>query len=110
MRRCHSLRSKGVAADRGAAVMGDVLGFAEARARLEQCRAIVGGKHDRMRGVWDAAGVKDRRLLLAMGGNNSVIGARVASRDWVDLSPEVRQSVSDGMRRWLRWAEVVGAW
>lgn len=90
--------------------MGTVLGLAEARARLAECRAIVGGEHDRMRGVWDAAGVKDRRLLLAMGGNDSVVGARNASRDWVALSPEIRQSVSDGMRRWLRWAEAVGAW
>jgi hypothetical protein len=79
-----------------------------AAARLEECRAILGGERDRLRVVWDEqATSKDRRLLLAMAGHAQSMAGRLSSRAWCDLLPETRTAIAGGLRRWREWAERV---
>lgn len=79
-----------------------------AAARLEECRAILGGERDRLRVVWDEqATAKDRRLLLAMAGHAQSMAGRLSSRAWCDLLPETRAAIAGGLRRWREWSERV---
>lgn len=78
--------------------------------KLAEARAILGGERDRLRAVWDdRAGVKDRRLLLAMAGCTVAQAGLYARLSWCDLRPEVRADVAGGLRRFRAWAEALTA-
>lgn len=77
-----------------------------ARLRLVECRAILGGERDAFRVVWDEqATAKDRRLLLAIGGESPQLAARLAGRAWCDLSAHTRGEIRRGLGRFASWAE-----
>lgn len=76
-----------------------------ARLRLVECRAILGGERDAFRVVWDEqATAKDRRLLLAIGGESPQLAARLAGRAWCDLSAHTRGEILRGLGRFTAWA------
>ena len=82
-----------------------VCGMSAARLKLVECRKILGGERDPFRGVWDEqATAKDRRLLLAIGGETPQMAAHLAGRAWCDLSAHTRGEVQRGLRRFAEWA------
>lgn len=73
---------------------------------LAECFGVLGGEFSPMATMWNGAGDKDRRLLLAMAGRKE---ARLCGELWSDLRPAVRADLVAGLGRFRRWAESLTA-
>lgn len=77
---------------------------------MVQLFAIIDGKYDALRPVWDErASRDDRRLLLALAGATAGDANLLVKRSWCEMPGPLRSDIATGLKRFKVWAAKVGA-